>query len=151
MERIGLYENILARQGLPSWAARFLSGHPSFLGKSELTHYPQVPFLDDGPMGVLEAGPMSKLFLTIALGILVVGGAMGWDPQDLTAQSSDHAALRGAVSSPQEGRMEGVVVNARRRRQLHRVGGERRAGQVQLPRNHLEPGKYALTIRAVGL
>jgi virginiamycin B lyase len=93
---------------------------------------------------------MSKLFLTIALGSIVVG-AVSWALPDLMAQASDSVALNGVVSSQQEGLMEGVVVSARRdgaNFTVSVVSDEH--GKYSFPRTHLQPGKYALTIRAVG-
>jgi streptogramin lyase len=99
---------------------------------------------------MLEAGAMLKLFLTFALEFLVVGAMIGV-PQEVTAQSSERGALSGVVSSPQEGRMEGVVVNARRDGANFTVSVVSDSqGKYSFPRDHLEPGKYALTIRAVG-
>ena len=47
--------------------------------------------------------------------------------------------------------MEGVVVNARRDGANFTVSVVSDAqGQYSFPRTHLEPGKYAITIRAVG-
>ena len=94
--------------------------------------------------------PMSKLFLTIALGSIAVG-AVGWALPDLIAQASDSVALSGVISSQQEGLMEGVVVSARRDGANFTVAVVSDAkGKYSFPRTHLEPGKYALTIRAVG-
>jgi streptogramin lyase len=93
---------------------------------------------------------MSKPFLRIVLGCLVVG-AMSRAPQDVRAQSSDYAALSGVVSSQQEGLMEGVVVSARRDGANFTVSVvSDMKGKYSFPQTHLEPGKYALTIRAVG-
>ena len=64
-------------------------------------------------MSVLQAGPMSKLFLIITLGSIAVG-AMIWAPPDLRAQNSEPVALSGVVRSQQEGLMEGVIVSAKR-------------------------------------
>ena len=64
-------------------------------------------------MRVLQVGLMPKLFRTIVLASLIVG-VMIWTSPDLLAQDSGSAGLSGVVSSPQEGLMEGVVVNARR-------------------------------------
>jgi len=70
---------------------------------------------------------------------------------DLMAQASDPVALRGVVSSQQEGLMEGVVVSARRDGANFTVSVVSDAqGNYSFPRSHLEPGKYTLTIRAVG-
>jgi streptogramin lyase len=93
---------------------------------------------------------MSKLFLTIALGSIAVG-AVGWALPDLIAQASDSVALSGVISSQQEGLMEGVVVSARRDGANFTVSVVSDAkGKYSFPRTHLEPGKCALTIRAVG-
>jgi streptogramin lyase len=93
---------------------------------------------------------MSKLFLTIALGSIAVG-AVGWALPDLIAQASDSVALSGVISSQQEGLMEGVVASARRDGANFTVSVVSDAkGKYSFPRTHLEPGKYALTIRAVG-
>jgi len=99
---------------------------------------------------MLKIGSMSKLFLTIALGSIVVS-AMSGAPPDLMAQDSDPVALGGVVSSQQEGPMEGVVVSARRDGANFTVSVVSDAqGKYSFPRSHVEPGKYALTIRAVG-
>jgi len=93
---------------------------------------------------------MSKLFLAIALGSIAVG-ATSWAPSELIAQASGSVALSGVVSSQQEGLMEGVVVSARRDGANFTVSVVSDAqGKYSFPRTHVEPGKYALTIRAVG-
>jgi len=93
---------------------------------------------------------MSKFFLTISLGSIAVG-AMCWAPLDLIAQAEDSVALSGVVRSQQEGLMEGVVVSARRDGANFTVSVVSDAkGKYSFPRPHLEPGKYALAIRAVG-
>ena len=93
---------------------------------------------------------MSKLILNIALVTFLVG-VMSWAPPDLIAQASDPVALSGVVSSQQEGLMEGVVVSARRDGANFTVSVVSDAqGKYSFPRSHVEPGKYALTIRAVG-
>jgi virginiamycin B lyase len=92
---------------------------------------------------------LSKLFLTITLGTFVVC-ATSWAPE-LQAQASNAVALSGVVSSQQEGPMEGVVVSARRDDANFTVSVVSDAqGKYSFPRTHLAPGKYALTIRAVG-
>ena len=84
------------------------------------------------------------------LGSIVVS-AMSWAPPDLIAQTSDSVALSGIVSSQAEGLMEGVVVSARRDGANFTVSVVSDAqGKYSFPRTHMEPGKYALTIRAVG-
>jgi len=55
------------------------------------------------------------------------------------------------VSSAAEGKMEGVVVNAHRPGSIVEVSVTTDAeGRYSFPRNRLEPGEYALSIRAVG-
>ena len=99
---------------------------------------------------MLQVGPMYKLFFTITLAS-IVAGVMSLAPTELIAQSSDSIALSGIVSSQKEGLMEGVVVSARRVGANFTVSVVSDAqGKYSFPRTHLEPGKYALTIRAVG-
>lgn len=84
---------------------------------------------------------------TTALAVAIIGSAAG----DLRAQASVPAALGGVVSSQEEGPMEGVVVNARRDGGNFTVSVVSDAqGKYSFPRTHLEPGKYVVTIRAVG-
>jgi virginiamycin B lyase len=91
-----------------------------------------------------------KLFLTIALGSLVLA-SVSCVPAKLHAQSSQGEALSGVVSSQLEGNMEGVVVSARRDAANFSVSVVSNVqGRYSFPRSHMEPGKYALTIRAVG-
>jgi streptogramin lyase len=72
-------------------------------------------------------------------------------PCALKAQPSTPAALSGVVTSAQEGRMEGVVVNARRDGANFTVSVVSDAnGKYSFPQSHLDPGKYAVSIRAVG-
>jgi streptogramin lyase len=85
--------------------------------------------------------------LLVSLSLAAVSGVA----QDLTAQSLGPAALAGIVSSPQEGQMEGVVVNARREGANFTVSVVSDAqGKYNFPRTHLDAGKYTLTIRAAG-
>jgi virginiamycin B lyase len=87
------------------------------------------------------------ILATTALALGIIGSA----PGDLRAQASGPAALGGVVSSREEGPMEGVVVNARRDGANFTVSVVSDAqGKYSFPRTHLEPGKYAITIRAVG-
>jgi virginiamycin B lyase len=61
------------------------------------------------------------------------------------------AALTGNVSSQVEGAMEGVLVTAQRDGSTISVTvASNAAGQYGFPSNRLEPGKYSVTIRAVG-
>src|SRR2546428_6892245 len=61
------------------------------------------------------------------------------------------AAITGIVSSEAEGKMEGVVVTARRAKSIVQVSVTTDAeGRYNFPRDRLEPGAYTLDIRAVG-
>ena len=64
---------------------------------------------------------------------------------------SPSAALAGKVSSAEESIMEGVLVSARREgSNLTLTVVTDAQGRYQFPAAKLEPGKYALTTRAVG-
>ena len=67
------------------------------------------------------------------------------------AQSHGPAALTGIVSSPEEGKMEGVVVSAKRPGSTIMVSVSTNAqGQYSFPQDRLAPGAYDITIRAAG-
>src|ERR1700730_18319316 len=69
------------------------------------------------------------------------------------AMAQDHgpAALTGTVSSPEEGKMEGVVVSAKRPGSTIMVSVSTNAqGQYGFPQDRLAPGAYDITIRAAG-
>src|SRR5882762_3755788 len=72
-------------------------------------------------------------------------------PNASGAQASSPAALTGIVSSQEEGPMEGVVVSAKREGSTITISLMSNAqGQFRFPRTKLEPGRYALHMRAVG-
>ncbi|MBI4888601.1 MAG: carboxypeptidase regulatory-like domain-containing protein [Acidobacteria bacterium] len=80
----------------------------------------------------------------LAAAALVAGTVAG------TAAQSAPAALAGIVSSPYEGAMEGVLVSAKRAGSTMTVTVVSDAsGRYSFPRARLEPGTYALRIRAV--
>lgn len=61
------------------------------------------------------------------------------------------AALTGAVSSTQEGKMEGVVVSAKRPGSTMMLSVSTNAkGEYSFPADRLAPGTYDITMRAVG-
>jgi virginiamycin B lyase len=69
----------------------------------------------------------------------------------LAAAQSAPAVLTGQVSSAEEGRMEGVLVNAKKDGSNKTITVVSDAqGRYAFPASHLEPGKYTLTIRAAG-
>ena len=68
---------------------------------------------------------------------------------DLAAQNA--ASLSGVATSQAEGKMEGVVVTARRHGANFDVSVVTNGqGQYSFPSTHLAPGDYAVTIRAIG-
>src|SRR5438270_468896 len=87
----------------------------------------------------------AKLMLTLA------AAAMVFPLVSNAIQVQGDAALTGVVSSPAEGKMEGVVVTARRAKSIVQVSVTTDAqGRYSFPRNRLQPGEYTLSIRAVG-
>jgi virginiamycin B lyase len=81
-----------------------------------------------------------------SMGLLPIAGS-----HPAMAQSHGLAALAGAVSSAEEGKMEGVVVSAKRPGSTIMVSVSTNAqGQYSFPQGRLAPGAYDITIRAVG-
>src|SRR5207245_6011323 len=95
-----------------------------------------------------QESPMrAKLMLTLA----ATAAAMVFPPAIDAVRAEGLAALTGLVSSEAEGRMEGVVVTVRRAKSIVQVSVTTDAeGRYSFPRDRLEPGEYALSIRAVG-
>ena len=89
----------------------------------------------------------AKLMLTL----IATAVATAFAPASNAVRSDGDAALTGIVSSPDEGKMEGVVVTARRAKSIVQVSVTTGAdGRYAFPRSHLQPGQYTLSIRAVG-
>src|SRR2546426_619496 len=89
----------------------------------------------------------AKLMLTLA----AAAAAIVAPPAIDAVRAQGPAALTGIVSSEAEGKMEGVVVTARRAKSIVQVSGTTDAsGRYAFPRDRLEPGEYTLSIRAVG-
>jgi virginiamycin B lyase len=81
-------------------------------------------------------------FALFTAGILLAG---------LSSPAAAQSALSGTVSSAEEGNMEGVVVTAKKDGSpinISVVSDDK--GRYSFPANRLEPGHYALTMRAVG-
>src|SRR5262249_23026434 len=98
------------------------------------------PPTKEGSMSTL---PARTTLLTTLLGLAFAGLAM--------TQTPSSAALTGKVSSQAEGAMEGVIVGAKKAGFTITVWVVSNAqGQYSFPRERLEPGKYAISIRAVG-
>ena len=67
------------------------------------------------------------------------------------AELPPSSALTGKVSSPAEGSMEGVLVGAKKMGSTIATWVVSNAqGQYSFPRERLEPGKYTISVRAVG-
>jgi streptogramin lyase len=89
---------------------------------------------------------VSILGLTTALATALLLGCAA-----ARADERATAALTGQVSSDAEGAMEGVIVTARKDGSIVSTSVTTDAtGQYAFPENRLEPGRYAVTIRAVG-
>ena len=88
---------------------------------------------------------MHNRLLALLFAVIILVPAM------VMAQAQPAVALSGTVTSAEEGNREGVLVNAKR------IGSNMTVtvvtddkGRYQFPAAKLEPGKYALSIRAVG-
>src|SRR5437764_4677558 len=91
----------------------------------------------------------ANLMLTLAA--TAAAAAMVFPPLIDAVRAEGQAVLTGIVSSEAEGKMEGVVVTAHRPGSIVQVSVTTDAeGRYSFPRNRLEPGEYALSIRAVG-
>ena len=89
----------------------------------------------------------NKIVMSLAVALVFALASAGAGRLD--AQGA--AALRGVVSSAEEKKMEGVVVNARREGANFTVSVvSDKDGKYSFPRTHLEPGTYAVTMRAAG-
>ena len=86
------------------------------------------------------------LAATAILGLTLVGLVMAETPAP-----SAHSALTGKVSSQAEGAMEGVIVGAKKEGSTVTTWVVSNSqGQYSFPHDRMEPGKYAISIRAVG-
>jgi len=89
----------------------------------------------------------SHLLSTAAIIFLSAGAAVAQN----AAPAAQTAALTGVVTSPQEGAMEGVLVTAKRDGSTISTTVVTDAkGQYSFPAARLQPGHYAIKIRAVG-
>ena len=89
------------------------------------------------------------LCLTLAVGAVVVLSHARVGP--VHAQAGPQPAVTGLVSSPEDGFLEGVLVSARRAGSPITITvATDEQGRYRFPQARLEPGQYALRIRAVG-
>ena len=83
--------------------------------------------------------------------LAVLGAIAAVIPAPFAASAQSPDALAGQVSSEREGAMEGVVVSAKKAGSIVTVSVmSDDKGHYRFPADRLEPGAYALTIRAVG-
>ena len=83
--------------------------------------------------------------------LLLIAAALSAGPGAVTLRGQGGPALTGVVRSAAEGRMEGVVVTARREGATFTVSVVSDAqGRYAFPHTHLEPGPYTLSMRAAG-
>jgi streptogramin lyase len=88
------------------------------------------------------AGSISAIILALIAGRPLLS---------ISATAVPRIALAGTVTSREEGKMEGVVVNARRAGANFTVSVVTDAqGRYTFPQSHLDPGTYTVTIRAAG-
>ena len=92
---------------------------------------------------------LTRYFSRVAAAVLAVLLIQTISATDARAQAA--AALAGQVTSAEEGPMEGVVVSAKKQGSTITVSViTDEHGRYSFPANRLEPGEYALSIRAVG-
>src|SRR3972149_1588424 len=90
---------------------------------------------------------------TLFAGTAVVATLLGLAIAGLVkaAEIPSSTALTGKVTSQAEGAMEGVLVGAKKAGSTITTWGVSNAeGQYTFPRERMEPGKYAISVRAVG-
>jgi streptogramin lyase len=91
---------------------------------------------------------MAKLLATLLVGTALLGVTFA---RVTLAEGTSPSALTGTVSSQADGPMEGVLVGAKRAGSTISTWVVSNAqGQYSFPRDRMEPGHYAVSIRAVG-
>jgi virginiamycin B lyase len=94
------------------------------------------------PRGYRWLSPAARLWAGF-LGLAFAGAVIGEVPSS--------SALAGKVSSHEEGPMEGVILGAKKQGSTITTWVVSNAqGQYSFPRERLEPGRYAIAVRAVG-
>src|SRR5258706_12583326 len=90
----------------------------------------------------------AKLFVGFLLGTALPGVAF---VRATLADTTSAAALTGTVTSQADGAMEGVLVGAKKTGSTIATWVVSNAqGQYSFPRDRMEPGRYTVSIRAVG-
>ena len=94
---------------------------------------------------------MRRIQCTILAAATLAAAFGGRSGVTAAAQGADAAALSGVVSSQAEGKMEGVLVTVRKDGANYTTTVVSDAqGRYSFPRTHVEPGTYAVSIRATG-
>src|SRR5713226_5772650 len=95
---------------------------------------------------------MASHILNMRASLLIATGLAACVPAGpAAAQNSSPSALTGKVSSAEERAMEGVLVSAKRAGSTITVSVVSNArGEYAFPKDRLQPGTYAVAIRAVG-
>src|SRR4029077_20134703 len=96
---------------------------------------------------------LGKILSRLSSGAMASVGllALAAGSQPAMAQNHGPAALTGTVSSAQEGKMEGVVVSAKRPGSTIMVSVSTNAqGQYSFPEGRLAPGAYDITMGTIG-
>jgi virginiamycin B lyase len=97
----------------------------------------------------------SRFWAAIAVGIFFAIIQLTFAPANADADTAklkvDSAALAGHVTSAEEGSMEGVLISAKKTGSTMRITVvSDQQGHYHFPAAKLEPGHYAISIRAVG-
>ncbi len=92
----------------------------------------------------------SRFWLCVPVAVVAV--VLAWAPgHSLRADAADSSALIGQVTSAEEGAMEGVLVSVKKTGSMMTTTVVTdQQGRYRFPRARLEPGAYALRIRATG-
>ena len=94
---------------------------------------------------------MHSRILQLMLGAFICAGALSAAARMQVHAQAPQAALAGQVTSAAEGTMEGVLISAKRTGStVTTTVVSDSKGQFSFPASRLEPGRYSLTIRAVG-
>src|SRR5436190_17565242 len=91
---------------------------------------------------------MAKSFYLTVLGSII---AMFWLAGSPRAQTGGSTALTGAITSTEEGPMDGVIVSAKKKGSTVTVSVVSDAkGRYNFPGGRLDAGTYAVSMRATG-
>ena len=90
-----------------------------------------------------------SVLILIAINLVILPSQVGHS--QIKNQTAGSAALSGAVTSTEEGPMEGVLVTAKKAESTIAVTVVTDAqGSYRFPADRLEPGRYVVRVRAVG-